>query len=55
MNLILLQEGYTIAIIPPDLRKDYIAALEEAHENDSSFQECIVLRKGYTRKISKNF
>ena len=44
MNLILLQEDYTIAIIPPDLRKDYIATLELAHENDKPFQEFIALR-----------
>jgi Fic family protein len=44
MNLILLQEGYTIAVIPPDLRKDYIATLELAHENDKPFQEFIALR-----------
>jgi Fic family protein len=44
MNLILLQEGYTIAIIPPDLRKDYVAALEKAHESDKDFREFIALR-----------
>lgn len=44
MNLILLQEGYTIAVIPPELRKDYIASLEKAHENDADFIQFIALR-----------
>ncbi len=37
MNLVLLQEGYTIAIIPPVLRSEYIASIEAAHENDTDF------------------
>ncbi len=37
MNIILLQHGYTIAIIPPILRAEYIRALEKAHENDEDF------------------
>lgn len=37
MNLILLQEGYTIAIIPPIMRAAYMSALEEAHTNDKKF------------------
>jgi len=37
MNLLLLQEGYTIAIIPPILRREYIDALEEAHTDDQAF------------------
>ncbi len=41
MNLILLQKGYCIAIIPPILRRDYINALEKAHTNDSEFREFI--------------
>lgn len=41
MNLILLQKGYNIAIIPPVLRADYIAALEKAHIDDKSFIELI--------------
>lgn len=37
MNLVLLQEGYTIVTIPPIVRKDYIGALERAHEDDMEF------------------
>lgn len=41
MNLMLLQHGYTIALIPPVLRVDYISSLELAHENDDSFVRLI--------------
>lgn len=37
MNLMLLQSGFTIALIPPIMRKDYISELEKAHENDTNF------------------
>lgn len=37
MNLMLLQAGYTIAIIPPILRAQYIQSLEKAHDNDADF------------------
>lgn len=37
MNLILLQSGYPIAIIPPITRRDYMDALELAHANDKEF------------------
>lgn len=37
MNLILLQHGYNIAIIPPLLRREYIDSLEQAHTNDQDF------------------
>ncbi len=37
MNLILLQEGYTIAIIPPVMRRDYIDCLEKAHTDAHDF------------------
>ena len=37
MNLLLLQEGYTIAIIPPIMRPEYIRSLEKAHEDDTAF------------------
>ncbi len=37
MNLILLQEGYNIALIPPVLRTDYITSLEAACKNDEAF------------------
>lgn len=41
MNLALLQAGYTITIIPPILRSDYLKALEKAHVNDQDFIELI--------------
>ncbi len=37
MNLALLQDGYTITIIPPIMRADYFNALEKAHSDDSNF------------------
>ncbi len=37
MNLILLQQGYTIVIIPPITRREYIDSLEQAHINDQDF------------------
>ena len=37
MNLILLQEGYNIAITPPITRREYIDSLELAHTNDEEF------------------
>lgn len=37
MNLILLQEGYNIAIIPPITRREYIDSLEQAHVSDQDF------------------
>ena len=42
MNLILIQEGYVITIIPPVIRQDYIRALEKAHTDDKDFVEFIV-------------
>lgn len=41
MNLILLQEGYEIALIPPIIRSAYISALEKAHTDDSDFCQLI--------------
>jgi Fic family protein len=41
MNLVLLQEGYVITLIPPILRADYIKALEKAHSNDRDFLQLI--------------
>lgn len=41
MNLILLQDGLNIAIIPPVMRRDYIEALEKAHRDDKPFVELI--------------
>ena len=37
MNLILLQKGYCLAVIPPILRMDYVQALEKAHTDDKEF------------------
>lgn len=40
-NLLLVQEGYNIVIIPPVIRRDYIASLEKAHTDDKDFIELI--------------
>lgn len=47
MNLVLIQEGYVLAVIPPILRPKYVSYLEEAHTNDSQFLNFIgeVLRE----------
>lgn len=37
MNLILLQKGFTIGIIPPILRVEYIRTLEKAHTDEKDF------------------
>ncbi len=37
MNLVLLQAGYPITVIPPILRAEYIRKLEKAHLDDSEF------------------
>ncbi len=37
MNLVLIQDGYVLAVIPPILRSKYVGYLEEAHSNDSHF------------------
>lgn len=50
MNLVLLQEGYTIAIIPPILRGEYINTLERAHINDNDFIEFVAVRVKETQK-----
>lgn len=41
MNLILIQEGYTLVVVPPVLRPNYIQVLEKAHEDDTDFIEFI--------------
>ncbi len=41
MNLALLRHGYTIAIIPPIMRTEYIRSLEIGHKNDTQFIELI--------------
>jgi len=50
MNLVLLQKGYVIAIIPPILRRDYINALEKAHVEDKEFRRFIAERIRETQK-----
>jgi len=50
MNISLMRNGYTIAIIPPMLRGDYIAYLEKAHEDDTDFINFIALRVIETQK-----
>jgi|SRR3989339_81625 len=52
MNLILLQKGYCIAIIPPILRRDYIQALEKARTDDKDFREFIA---GAVREAQKDY
>ena len=41
MNLVLLQHGYEVAIIPPILRRDYFTCLEKAHADDRPFIQFI--------------
>lgn len=50
MNLILLQHGYNIAVIPPVLRKEYIDCLEEAHTDDQNFIHFIARMVRETQK-----
>lgn len=50
MNLALLQEGYTIAVIPPILRAEYINMLEKAHEEEQDFIVFIAERVKETQK-----
>ncbi|MCP4133668.1 MAG: Fic family protein [bacterium] len=51
-NLILLQEGYTIVIIPPVLRQEYIAALEKAHTSEKDFIQFIA---GMVKETQKDY
>jgi len=50
MNLCLLRHGYTLAIIPPVLRGEYLALLEKAHEDDTDFVNFIAERVEETQK-----
>jgi Fic family protein len=50
MNLILLQEGFTITIIPPVVRPEYLQTLEKAHTSDNSFIELIARMVRETQK-----
>jgi Fic family protein len=44
MNLCLLRHEYTLAIVPPVLRAEYIQLLEKAHIDDAPFAEFIADR-----------
>ncbi len=50
MNLILLQEGYNIVIIPPITGRDYISSLELAHTSDQEFIHFIARMVRETQK-----
>ena len=50
MNLVLLNKGYVITIIPPILRREYIRTLEKAHQNDHDFIDFIAGRVLETQK-----
>lgn len=50
MNLALMRAGYDITIIPPILRREYIAALEKAHRNTKEFCSFIARRVIETQK-----
>jgi len=50
MNLILLQEGFTITIIPPVVRPEYLQTLEKAHTSDSDFIKLIARMVRETQK-----
>jgi Fic family protein len=50
MNLILLQEGFTITIIPPVVRPEYLQTLEKAHTSDDDFIELIARMVRETQK-----
>ena len=50
MNLILLQAGFTITIIPPAVRPEYLQALEKAHTSDSDFIQLIARMVRETQK-----
>lgn len=50
MNLCLIRKGYTIGIIPPVLRNEYILLLEKAHKADKPFVKFIAERVAETQK-----
>lgn len=58
MNLILLQQGYNIALISPLLRVEYIESIEAAHRNKDSFINLVCravyeTEKDYLRLFNK--
>lgn len=50
MNLCLLRHGYTLAIVPPILRREYVELLERAHHEDEPFRYFIAQRLLETQK-----
>ncbi len=50
MNLCLLRHGYTLAIIPPILRLEYIQLLERAHKDGKPFEDFVAERVLETQK-----
>ena len=50
MNATLIQDGYTLAIIPPILRTEYIELLEKAHIDDKPFETFIAERVSESQK-----
>ena len=50
MNLCLLRHGYTLAVIPPILRGEYIGLLEKGHTDDVPFVAFIAERVLETQK-----
>lgn len=50
MNLCLLRHGYTLAIVPPVLRVEYIQLLEKAHTDAEAFHVFIAERVLETQK-----
>jgi len=50
MNLCLLRHGYTLVIVPPILRSEYIRLLEKTHTDDGPFVDFIAERVLETQK-----
>ncbi|MDO5843524.1 MAG: Fic family protein [Methanocorpusculum sp.] len=50
MNLALLRNGYTITVIPPILRREYIESLETAHKDTEQYCIFIARRVVETQK-----
>ena len=59
MNTVLIQNGYLPILVPPVLRSEYIASLEEAHRNDTTFKEFmyrqeIETQRSFLRLVKNN-
>ncbi|HUT62918.1 MAG TPA: Fic family protein, partial [Anaerolineae bacterium] len=50
MNILLLQDGYNIALISPAVRPEYIQSLEKARKDDRAFIEFIARMVKETQK-----